>query len=678
MAQHAPADLRNIAFLGATGVGKSTLIEAVLHNLGAIARRGSVADGSSSVDYDAEEKEKKHTLFLKMFQGTDKQHIFNLLDTPGYPDFIGEALQALGAVELVAVCINAQHPIPFHTRKIWDEIGKSHRGRMIVVTHMDSENVDTEAVLAEIREVFGNSALAANYPLGAGANLSGVVDVLDGADKAPDDVKEQILLIRQQLVETLVTQDESVMEEYLETGTVSDSVLINLVKEGIATNSVFPVLFVATTKDIGVKKLEHFIAVYAPSPMRGPYFETEDGDRFSPKEHTEFSARVFKTVSDPFVGRLTFLRVMSGEIKADDHYLNVRTGKVEKMHHIARHHGKEHVNLDFAQTGDIVALTKVESLETNDSICAEKALVKFASMAMPSPMVARAIYPHNRNDETKMVTALKKVLAEDATLTLEHDSQTGEQVLHGVSELHLQTVLKRVATRYKVEIDTKIPRIPLRETMMKKADGHFRHKKQSGGRGQFAEVYLRVEPTERGTGFEFEDATFGGSVPKQYIPSIERGILEQMAKGVVAGYPVVDVKVSVYDGKYHDVDSDEHSFRRAGARAFRDAFEKAGPVLLEPIVDLEVAVHNRFMGDITGDLNGRRGRISGMDAVGDFQVIKAFVPLKEVQTYAADLRSLTQGEGSFTHQFDHYDIVPSNVAQEFIKLHEAELKEDDD
>lgn len=685
MVNHGPADIRNVAFVGAPNGGKTTLVEALLHHSGAIPRRGNVADGSSNVDYDPLEKEKTHSLFLKVFHCEHNKHHLNLLDTPGYPDYIGEALAALHAVETAAVCVSAADGISFLTRRLWDETDRLKRGRIVVVTRCDTEELDIEALVAGIQSVLGKQCVPVNLPDAIGADISGVVDLLTGVDQAPEGIADLVATTREQMIESLVSLDDETMEKYLETGEVADGELPRLLQHGIAHGTFTPILFVTSEKDIGINKLLSFISESCPSPLSGPFFEacegaevTEETHPIDPREHTEFSARIFKTIADPYVGRLTFARIVSGEIKVDDVVQNNRIGKPEKLHNLHQPRGKEHDKIDGACAGDIILLAKAESIDTNDTLCSDKALITFPPMPMPTSMVALAVTPKSRNDEQKLSGGLKKISGEDPTIIVDRDVQTGELVVRGLSMLHLDTQVKRLHTNFKVDVDTKIPKVPMRETVTIEAEGHHRHKKQSGGRGQFGEVYLRVTPRERGAGFEFKDATFGGSIPKQYLPAIEKGIIDHMDKGVVAGYPVVDVTVSVYDGKFHDVDSDEASFKMAGARAFRDAFEKAHPVLLEPVVNLEVAVPSRFMGDINSDLNGRRGRISGMDAIGDTQVIKAQVPLKEVQTYGPNLRSLTQGEGSFTFEVSHYDLVPHNVAEEVIAAFKAGQKPEED
>jgi len=685
MADHGPAELRNLALLGASGSGKTTLLEALLHKAGALSRMGSVADGTSTVDFDPLEKEKKHSLYLKVFRCAYKKHVLNLLDTPGYPDHIGEALAALYAVETAVVCVSAADGPTFHTRRLWQEAAEAGRGRVVVINRAESEGFDPGKLIANLQEVLGAGCQPINLPLGAGSGLSGVLDLIKEHESAPDDLKDLVASAREQLIENLVSLDDEIMEQYLETGEVGLEVLERLLSEGVKNGSFTPVLFTSTEKDVGVAKLLDFIMVECPSPAAGPFFKASEGTELGeelhvldPSERGEFAARVFKTVADPYVGRLSFARVLSGRIQVDEMYLNPRVGKSEKLAHVSYPNGKDQEKTEAVGTGDIFTLAKAETVETNDTLCSEKSPVVFPKMAMPRPMVALAVTPANRNEEQKLSLGLRKVVSEDSTCQLDRDTQTGELILRGVSMLHIETILKRLKTNYKVDVETKIPKVPMRETIAGSAEGHHRHKKQSGGRGQFGEVYLRIAPTERGQGFEFKDDTYGGSIPKQYLPAIEKGIIEHMGKGVVAGYPVVDVVVSVYDGKFHDVDSDEASFRMAGARAFRDAFEKAKPMLLEPVVNLEVAVPSRFMGDVNSDLNGRRGRISGMDAIGDVQVIKAQIPLKEVQTYGPDLRSLSHGEGSFSFEFSHYDTVPQRVADDLMAAFKAGQKPDED
>ncbi len=684
MAKYGSADIRNVAFVGAPHSGKTTLLEVMLHSIGSIPRRGHVADGSSFVDYDALEKEKKHTLFMKVFHGSHKKKVLNLLDSPGYPDYVSEAIAAMNAVETVALSVNAAEGVQFHTQRLWIEAERIGRGRIILVNRCDAEGIDPEAVISSLQDILGSICQPINLPIAPGSGISGVVDLVKGHESAPAEMKELVASMRDQMIEGLVSTDDDAMEAYLESGEVAIGELAPLMQKGIASGAFVPILFTAAEKNVGVAELLDFLADDAPSPLSGPFFKVSDGAELTedlhdlnPAEHDAFAGRVFKTVSDPYVGRLTFLRVVTGEIRPDDLYMNVRIGKHEKMPSVLRSQGKEHEKSDVGIAGDIVVVAKAETIETNDSLCAERAQVTFPPMVMPVPMVAVALLPKNRGDEQKLSTGLKKLTGEDPTFRTDRDEQTGELIAHGVSPLHLETQLHRLATNFKVEVETKIPRVPMRETVTTPSEGHHRHKKQTGGRGQFAEVYLRVIPQERGVGFEFVDATFGGSVPRNYLPAIEKGVIDQMSKGVIAGYPVVDVRVEVYDGKHHDVDSDEHSFKIAGARAFRDGFEKARPVLLEPVVILEVAVPSRFMGDINGDLNGRRGRIAGMEAIGETQVIKAQVPLKEVQTYAADLRSITQGEGSYSFEFSHYDIVPHKIQDDLVASHKAGFKEED-
>jgi len=674
MAKYGSADIRNVALCGPSHAGKTTLLEALLKESGVFSKIGNVLDGTSQVDFDVLEREKKHSLFTKVFHITHRKRELNIFDTPGYPDFIGEALCAMNAVETVAICLNAGEGVSFHAQRLWSEAGKAGRARMIIVNRTDADNADVDTVVGQIQEVLGATCIPWNLPDNAGPSMSAVQEVLDGGTG-----------YKETLVEALVSLDDDAMEKYLDTGEASVEELIPLIKNGMATEKFTPILFTSAEKGVGLQKLLNFFAKDAPSPMRGPYYQGCDGVELNdelhdinPAEHTEFVGRVFKTVADPFVGRLSYVRVLAGEIAADAIYLNSRVGKHEKMTAPLRPQGKEHSKMETAIAGDIFLLGKADSMETHDSLSVEKQPMTLPDMVIPSPMVALAVTPTARGEEQKLATGLKKLVSEDIAFSTDRDPQTGELIVHGMSPLHVDTQLHRLKTNYKVEVETKIPRVPMRETVMANSEGHFRHKKQTGGRGQFAEVHMRIEPTERGAGFEFKDATFGGSIPKNYMPAIEKGVMEQMEKGVVAGYTVVDVIVSVYDGKHHDVDSDEHSFRKAGARAFMDAFENAKPVLLEPVVDLEVAVPSRFMGDINSDLNGRRGRISGMDAVGENQIIKAQVPLKEVQSYAADLRSITQGEGDYTFTFSHYDMVPSNVAQELIKTHKAGRVEEEE
>jgi elongation factor G len=660
MGKHATGDVRNLALIGGPRTGKTTLAEAILFKGGAIPRLGTVADGTTVSDFEPEEKEKKHSVQLALMHATVKGREFNLLDAPGYPDFIGEAAAALAACETAVMCLDASKGLSFPGRKIWELAGQTGRGRCVVATHMDQADIDWPTWVEELSESLGVRCVPVVLPDGKAAAFKAVRLVpLSG------EATGELAAARDALIEAAVEIDEDALTRFLEQDQrPGEDEAARLVARSVAAGALVPVLCVGLDGR-GVEEFLQFAGRCLPSPLDGPFFRDDQGQVVEPGAPGT-AAFVFKTIIDPFVGRLGLLRVVTGQLELNQSPLNPRTGKTEKIHHLQLSQGKEHAPVTQAVAGDVVAVTKLETLETSDTLCDAAHPRRFRALEVPKPMVARAIEPANHADEVKLSVALKRAASEDPTFTYERDESTGQLIAHGISTMHLETVLRRIKERGHVEVKVSVPRVPLRETITRSADGHFRHKKQTGGRGQFAEVFLKVAPAPRGAGLVFVDDTVGGSVPRQFIPAIEKGAREAMSKGIIAGYPVVDVAVSVTDGKFHDVDSDEHSFRIAGTRAFRDAFLKSHPVMLEPLLDMEVAIPARFMGAITADLTGRRGHITGMDSLGDIQVVKARVPQREVLTYPTALRSLTSGEGTFTSVFHDYEVVPSSVQQEIM------------
>jgi elongation factor G len=620
-----------------------------------------VADGTTVSDFEPEEKEKKHSVQIGLLHGSYKGREFNVLDAPGYPDFIGEAAAALAACETAVMCIDAGKGLTFPGRKVWELAGQSGRGRCVVATHIDQAEIDWATWVEELSETLGARCLPVVIPDGIGPAFKGVKAVPLGGEASGE-----LAAARDALVEAVVEIDEGALTRFLEQDQrPTEEEAARLLARSVAAGTLVPVFCLSALDGRGVEEFVQFAARCLPSPLDGPFYRDEQ-DKVVEPTAPGTAAFVFKTFIDPFVGRLGLLRVVTGQLELNQSPLNPRTGKAEKIHHLQLSQGKDHAPVTQAVAGDIVAVTKLETLETSDTLCDAAHPRRFRKLSVPKPMVARAIEPVNHADEVKLSVALKRAASEDPTFTYERDESTGQLIAHGISTMHLETVLRRIKERGHVEVKVSVPRVPLRETITRSADGHFRHKKQTGGRGQFAEVYLKVAPAPRGAGLVFVDDTVGGSVPRQFIPAIEKGARDAMAKGIIAGYPVVDVTVSVTDGKFHDVDSDEHSFRIAGTRAFRDAFLKSHPVMLEPLLDMEVAIPARFMGAITADLTGRRGHITGMDSLGDMQVVKARVPQREVLTYPTALRSLTSGEGTFTSHFHDYEVVPANVQQEIM------------
>jgi elongation factor G len=661
MNKHATADVRNLVFIGGPRTGKTSFAEAVLLATGAIPRAGSVADGSTASDFTAEEKTKQHSVYLSLLHATHKGRELNLLDAPGYPDHIGEAAAALAACETAVLFVDAGKGISFPSRKAWELAGQQGRARCVLVTHLDEADITWKDYLGELSESLGVRCVALAAPQGIGPAFKGV-----SAVPLAGDAPAELAALRDATIEAAVEVDDAAMTRFLESDWRPDETeAASLVMRSVVAGSLVPVLCAHAVDGRGVDVFLDFAGSCLPSPADGPFFKDDEGKPVPPGAPGT-AAFCFRTVIDPFVGRLSVLRVVTGQLDAGHSLIVARTGKPEKLAHLQVTQGKDHKEAHSAVAGDIIAVTKVETIETSDTLHDPAHPRHFPKLSVPRPMVARAIELVNHADEVKLSVALKRAAAEDPTFTFERDEATGQLVVHGISTMHLDSVLHRIKERGHLDLKVEVPRVPLRETITGRAEGHYRHKKQTGGRGQFAEVFLKVEPAARGAGLVYVDDTVGGSVPRQFIPAIEKGVRDAMHKGIVAGYPVVDVTVSVTDGKFHDVDSDEASFKIAGMRAFRDAFGKAHPVILEPLLDMEVATPSRFMGAITSDLNTRRGHITGMDSLGDTQIVKVRVPQREVLTYPTALRSLTSGEGSFSFEFHDYDVVPPGVQHEIM------------
>ncbi len=661
MTKHATGDVRNLALIGGPGTGKTTFAESLLFEAGATKRLGSVRDGTTVSDFRPEEQEKQHSVEMTLLRAAHLGRLYHIIDTPGYPDYIGEPLAALSACETAVFFVDAVRGLNFPGRKVWERAVEAGKARCVVVTRVDEAKVDWQQMVATLGEVLGCRCVAVTVPDGSGSELRRVRSVPLGPDGDPD-----LAPWADALVEAAVEIDDACMTRFLEEDVrPTEAELCDLLVRSVVQGQIVPVFAVSAVDGRGVKEFLEYASRVLPSPADGPFPQDEEGRPVRPESSVE-AAFVFKTMIDAFVGRLSLVRIASGAVHAGMSLTIARTGKPEKIAHLQSVHGKEHVDTDMVAAGDLLAIPKLESISTFDTLHGTVRAVTFAPPKLPAPMVARAIEPANHADDAKLSVALKRAAAEDPTFVYERDEATGELIVRGVSPIHIESVLRRIKERSHVEVKVEIPRVPMRETITGRAEGHYRHKKQSGGRGQFAEVFLRVAPAPRGAGLQFVDETVGGSVPRQFLPAIEKGVREVMGRGVIAGYPVVDVRVEVTDGKFHDVDSDEASFRMAGGRAFRDAFSKARPVMLEPLLDIEVAIPSRFMGAVTSDLTGRRGHISGMEALGDVQVIKARVPAREVLTYPTALRSLTQGEGSYASTMHGYDVVPAHVQQEIM------------
>lgn len=680
-------DIRNIALAGHGASAKTSLADALLFSAGITPRRGSVDDGTSLLDVDDEEKRRHISIDSHLSHLEWKSKQIHLVDTPGYPDFIGHALSGLNAVENVLVTVSANVGIEVNTRRIFLEATKLGLGRFIALTKMDADNVDYLADLEAIRESFGKQCVPFNVPIGQGASFAGVIDVLHpgtpGDDRCPLSPAEAATMV----IEAIVEEDEELTAKYLEGETIPEEDLRRVAHDGIAKGHIVPVVCVSAKKDLGLRELLDLIAECGLSPadvhkhgLTSPAAGTpapEDGDDvdIDPKEDGDLIAQVFKTAIDPFMGKLSFMRIISGKMTPETTLVNMRSGKTVKPGHIYSTQGKQQEEIKEAIAGDIIAVAKFDDLHISDTVTNAgqhtTPHVVLKPIAFPQPMVPRAIEPKTREDEPKISAGLAKIAEEDPTFSYRRDAQTHELVITGMSDLHLDVVQQRLKNRFKLDVNTHTPHVPYLETIQAPADADHRHKKQTGGRGQFAEVHLRIRPRERGEGFAFVDAVKGGVIPNQFIPAVEKGVREQMEKGVISGNHVVDLEVEVHFGKYHDVDSSEQAFKTASANAFRKAFDKARPVLLEPMVTLEVNAPADKFGDITADLSTRRGQITGMDSLpGGQQVVKALVPLSEILNYSSSFKSMTAGQGSYSLEFHSYEPVPANVQHGIVQAYQ--------
>ncbi|ODS30617.1 MAG: translation elongation factor [Candidatus Scalindua rubra] len=681
MGQYETKDIRNVASIGHGASGKTSLVEGILFKTGATKRLGSVDDGTSISDFDPEEKERKTTIDSSILHCNWQGKEINIIDTPGYPDFISGSISALSAVETAIVVVAATSGIQVNTQKMWSIAQEAGLARMIVITKMDGENIDFPDLLDSIQNAFGSDCLPLLLPIGHGSGFKGVVDILNLPDEVPGDVIGDVDDSREKLLEGIVSVDDELLEKYLDGQEIETEKLHECFCKAVASGSVVPILCCENKKLLGIEGVLETVVNFTPSPERGLsrmcISEGGEESEIEVSESAPFSAQVFKSVTDPFVGKLSFFRVFSGTLENQLGFYNVRTKKNEKVGHIFKTFGKEQQEIEKAIPGDIITISKVEDISVSDTLCNSQQIVKFKDIKFPNPMVSLAVKPKSRGAEQKISETLNRLVEEDSTFKVSRDGQTNELVITGMSNLHLDVILSRLKSRFDIEVDTSPPKIPYKETITTKANSQYKHKKQTGGRGQYGEVYIRIEPLKRGDGFEFKSEIVGGAIPSQYIPAVEKGLRETIEKGILSGNPIVDLKVALYDGSFHTVDSSEAAFKIAASKAFHLAFNDAKPVLLEPIVDIEATIPSEFMGDITGNLSSRRGRIQGMGSYGDLQVVKASIPMDEVKNYETELKSMTGGRGSYTMEFSHYDIVPSHLTQTIIAQAKKEAETTD-
>ena len=700
MADVTTADIRNVALVGHGATGKTTLADLLLFKAGVVTRAGSVDDGSSLLDTDDEEKDRNSSISSTLIQFDHDGKRIQLIDTPGFPDFSGQMIGALAAVETAVVVISAGAGIEVNTRRAFQAAGDAGLGRMILVNKCDMDNVDFAGLVDEIQEAFGRACVPLNVPVGTGGDFSGVISTLDVPSDVPDGVELDPSEVNQSLMDSIVEADEELMERYLEGEALSQEELSSGVSTAIASGTLIPIFCSSSKTDVGVDEFLSGLVSCSLAPGDVERTASAGGEDVAIDVGGDsLLAQVFKTRIDPFVSKMSFIRVFSGTLKKDSSVTVPRIDKAVKIGQLLSVSGAEQEAVEEAVAGQIVVLVKMEDLKVSDTLAAASG-TELAAIEFPRPMVGLAVKPKSQADQTKISGALQKIEEEDSTFRVERQPQTKEIVMMGMSELHLQVIEKRMASRDKVHMVTRAPKIPYRETVSGSSEGSYRHKKQTGGAGQFAEVHFKVQSLVQEFGepddffikanFEnlrsfnyddslnycFIDRVSGGSVPNNFIPAVEKGVRERMEQGVIAGFQVQDCTCELYFGKDHPVDSNETAFKTAANRCFREVFQQAHPVLLEPIVKLEITVPDSHLGDITSDLNTRRGRMEGMDnAGGGFQVVTAKVPLAEVMTYSRSLSSMTGGQGSYTYEFSHYEPVPP---QEQSKIVAAAKRSDAD
>ncbi|MDR7523193.1 MAG: elongation factor G [Armatimonadota bacterium] len=683
MKRYAPAQIRNVAVVGHGGVGKTSLVEALLFQAGAIDRQGRVEDGTTTTDFDPEEIRRKHTINASLapleWEGTK----INLIDTPGYPDFIGEVAGALRVADGALIVVDARSGVEVQTEVVWKRAEEDGLPRIVVVSRMDREHAHFDRTVEALRARFGTRIVPMHLPVGDEAAFAGVVDLVamqavlasDGKERVadiPQDLRDAAQAARERLVEAAAESDDVLVEKYLEAGTLTDGELRRGLTAGVRAGKIVPVLAAAAIRRIGTSQVLAAITSLLPSPEdRGPVIgrhpRNDDEVTVEPNERGPLAALIFKTMADPYVGRLSYFRVYGGVLASDSQVYNATRDRVERIGQLYAVRGKQQEAVPQVGPGDLGAVAKLAETGTGDTLCHKDAPVRLAPISFPHPAISMAIEPKSKADEDKMGSALHRLAEEDPTFSVRRDPELKQTIISGMGESHLEIMADRLRRKFGVDVTLAPPRVPYRETIRGKAQGQGRHVKQSGGRGQYGVCFVEVEPLPRGAGFEFVDKIYGGAIPNQFIPSVEKGVRKALEEGILAGYPVVDIRVTLYDGKYHEVDSSDIAFQLAGALGVKEAATKAGLVLLEPILTIEVRVPEEMMGDIIGDLNSKRARILGMESQGDgTTIVRAQVPQGEVLRYASDLRSLTGGRGTFAASFSHYEPVPAHVADRLV------------
>jgi elongation factor G len=682
--------LRNVALVGHSGAGKTQLLSALLFDAGAVNRLGRVDDGTTVTDYDEEEITRKHTLSASLAYVEWNRTKINVIDTPGMANFLSDARAALRVSDAALVVVDAVSGVQVSTEKVWSLAAEMEAPRLVVLNRLDRERASLTRALESLRGVFGRTVIPIQIPIGEEKDFRGVVDLVamkgwtfagDGSGKPsegaiPGDLQSAAQAARDALIEMVAEADDALMEKFFESGTLTQEELVEGLKRGTAAGRIFPLVCTSATANIGMQPLLDAIVNYVPSPADRPFVATAKGSEESvavkASDSPPAAVFVWKTVADPFAGRITMFRVISGTVKADSTVQNLSRDSSERIGHLTLLQGKTPTNVPEIRAGDLGAVAKLKDTLTSDLLGDKTVSFRVLPIKFPEPVISYAIEPKTRGDEEKISTALHRLQEEDPSISYNRDAQTKQLLLAGQGQSHIEVTVAKLKRRFGVEVNLKIPRIPYRETITASTEAHGRHKKQTGGHGQFGDCKVRFDPLPRGSDFEFVDDIFGGSIPRQFVPAVEKGLQDARLRGFLAGYPMVDFRATVFDGSYHQVDSNELSFKMAASLAFKDGMSRARPTLLEPVMDVEIYAPSDYAGDLMGDLNSRRGRIGGMDTRGASTVIRAKVPMAEMLTYEQHLTSATGGRGSYHMEFSHYEEVPSHLHSKIITAAKAE------
>ncbi|MCI0887481.1 MAG: elongation factor G [Chloroflexi bacterium] len=671
MPRYSTDKLRNVVLISHSGAGKTILSEAMLHTAGATTRLGSVEDGTTVSDFEPEEERRQGSVQTAILTCPWRDSKINILDTPGYADFRGEVISAVRVADAAVVVVACPYGVEVGTAQMWKMADQRKLPRVIYISKMDRENADFDRALESLTERFGRGCVPVQVPIGSESGFSGIVNLLDPKSEAPDEMAGQVEAARERLIEAVAEADDDLANKYLEGEEITQAEMVAGLKQGIAAGLITPVMVGSSTSEIGAREMLDAIVDFLPSPADvGPVPATAaDGETsLAPSNDGPLAALVFKTAADPFVGKLSYFRVYSGNFTSDSQLWDANTDEAERIGQVFVVNGKEQEAVSDLATGDIGATPKLNSVLTGHTLCTRENQMTLEGLVFPPPVYQMAVFPKSQSDVDKMSTSLTRIVEEDPSLTVTREPNTLEVLVGGLGDTHVEIAIEKMKRKFGSEMVLELPKVPYKETVSGTAKVEYRHKKQSGGHGQYGHVWLEIEPLERGSGFKFEQKVVGGSVPREYIPSVEKGVAKAMNDGAIAGYPIVDVKATLFDGSFHTVDSSGICFEIAGSAALTRGVQLANPVLLEPVMQAQITVPDEFAGDIIGDLNAKRGRIQGMTPQGDgTTLVEAEVPQGELLRYATDLRSMTQGQGTFTLQFDHYEQMPAHLVDKVIQ-----------